>query len=263
MMGKRTSLLAVIVAVALGLGPPGMSAQEPDSSARILMGVGGGYLSHSVSWDGKTGSSILDAGYGAVSVGVEFPQKASIALLVGYGGNGWNGLVFRGLPVSIDFEAGAIGAMFLGAEIGLPLARFGDWEVGLGGRYLVSIGSTGNWTLSGLNQIGSLDGRADWMSVQAGPSLTYRGFETFSPYAAVFYDRLWGTFTMNENINPLLGTEEKKIAGQGIVGATFGLIIEPGASVRLKAEGSLIPFTRLEGGTALSADVAIQAIFLF
>lgn len=262
-MPKRTALIAGIVLAALAVGPPGAWSQEPAPSVRIAAGVGASYLSHSLVWDEKTGSSLLNAGYGTIRLGVEFPQKASIMLLAGYGGNGWNGLVFRGLPVSVDYQAGAIGAIFLGAEIELPLVQFGDWEIGLGGRYLFSIGSTGDWTLTELNQIGSFDGRADWMRIQAGPSLTYRGFEIFSPYAAVFFDRLWGTFTMNENINPLVGTEEKKIKGQGVIGASLGIIIEPGDSFRLKAEGSLIPFTRLGGGLALSVGASIQAIVLF
>ncbi|MBN1937950.1 MAG: hypothetical protein JW843_00055 [Candidatus Aminicenantes bacterium] len=262
-MSKRTLLPAGVVLLALALSPPGASAQGQNQPVRILVGAGGGYLSHSISWDDRTGSSLLNAGYGAVRLGIEFPQKASIALLAGFGGNGWNGLVFRGLPLSVDYQAGAIGAIFLGAELELPLARFGNWEVGLGGQYLFSIGSTGNWTLTGLNQVGTFDGRADWMRVQAGPSLTYRGFETFSPYAAVFFDRLWGDFTMNENINPLVGTEQKDIRGQGVVGASLGMIIEPGTSFRLKAEGSLIPFTRIEGGLALSAGLSLQAIVLF
>jgi len=262
-MPKRTPLLAGFILAALAAGPPLAAAQDAVPPVRILVGVGGGFLSHAIAWDEKTGSSLLDTGYGTIRVGVEFPQKASISLLAGYGGCGWNGLIFRALPVSVDYQAGAIGAIFLGAEIQMPLAKPGDWEIGLGARYLFSIGSTGDWTMTELNQVGTFDGRADWMWVQAGPTLTYRGFETFSPYASVFYERLWGTFTMNENINPLTGTEEKKIKGQGVIGAALGMIIEPGDSFRIKAEGSLIPFTRLAGGVALSAGASLQAIFLF
>lgn len=262
-MPETTRLIAGFVLAALAFGLPAAAAQEAAPPVRIQVGIGGGYLSHSIVWDEKTGSSRLASGYGAVRLGLEFSQKASIALLAGYGGSGWNGLVFRALPISVDYQAGSIPAIFLGAEIELPLVQAGAWEIGLGARYLFSLGSTGNWTLTELNQVGTFDGRADWMRVQAGPSLTYRGFETFSPYAAVFYDRIWGTFTMNENINPLLGTEEKKIKGQGVVGAAVGMIIEPGPSLRLKAEGSLVPFTRLEGGLALSAGISLQAIVLF
>jgi hypothetical protein len=68
---------------------------------------------------------------------------------------------------------------------------------------------------------------------------------------------------MNENINPLTGTEEKAVKGQGIIGASIGMIVEPGPSFRLKAEGALIPFTRLEGGLALSAGASVSAIVLF
>lgn len=262
-MTKRTPLIAGIVLAAWAAGPAGAWAQEPAAPVRIQAGVNAAYLSQAISWDEKTGSSLLNAGFGTVRIGLEFPQGASLALLAGYGGCGWNGLVFRGLPISVDYQAGSIGSIALGAELNLPLARFGDWEVGLEGRYLFAIGSTGRWTMTGLNQVGTFDGRADWMKVQAGPWLFYRGFETFSPYASVFFHRLWGTFTLNENINPLLGTEEKKIKGQGVVGANFGMIIEPGPSLRLKAEGSLIPFTRLEGGLGLSAGASIQAIVLF
>lgn len=262
-MIKRTRLIAAFFLAALVLGPGAAAAQEPVAPARILLGVGGEYLSHAIVWDEKTGSSLLSMGYATVRVGVEFPQRASIALLAGYGGCGWNGLVFRALPISVDYQAGSIGSVFLGAELDLPLVRPGDWEIGLGGRFLFSIGSTGDWTLTELNQVGTFDGKADWKRIQAGPSLTYRGFEMFSPFITVFYERLWGTFTMNENVNPLEGTEEKAVKGQGIIGASIGMIIEPGPSFRLKAEGALIPFTRLEGGLALSAGATVSAIVLF
>ena len=86
------------------------------------------YFSRSVVWDERTGSSVLKAALGTVRVGLELPGGASFALLAGYGANNWNGLVFRNLPFSIDYEGGSIGSILIGS--GGPGPAFQTREMG-------------------------------------------------------------------------------------------------------------------------------------
>ncbi len=72
------------------------------------------------------------------------------------------------------------------------------------------------------------------MRVQAGPELSYRGFESFSPFLGLAYDRIWGKMTLTEIIEELEGTEEKKVAGAGAVAVTFGTVYEPSSAFRVK-----------------------------
>lgn len=263
-MSASSRLIAVfILGAGVLLDPFAAPAQETERSFRIQAGVVAEFFSRSTVWDGRTGSSLLETGLGTVRIGIELPGGASFAFLAGYGANNWNGLVFRELPFSIDYEAGALGAILLGTDIDIPLVRGDKWDLSAFARVLFSLGTGGEWTLTGLHQIGTFDGRADWLRIQAGPAFTYRGFETFSPFATVFYDSLWATFTLNENINPLVGTEEKKIKGQGAVGASLGMLVEPSPSLRLRAEGFLVPYTKLEGGLSFSFGASVRTIFSF
>ncbi|MCX6566371.1 MAG: hypothetical protein NTW38_08125 [Candidatus Aminicenantes bacterium] len=263
-MSAHSRLIAVFfLGAGILLGPFAAPARETERSFRIQAGVGAEVFSRSIVWDERTGSSILKVGLGMIRVGLELPGGASFALLAGYGGNNWNGLVFRELPFSIDYEAGSLGAILLGTDIDVPLFKPGKWEIGASGRFLFSFGSSGEWTLTGLQQIGAFDGRANGLMIQAGPTLTYRGFETFSPFATLFYDGLSATFTMNENIDPLVGTEKKKIKGQGAVGASVGILFEPSPAFRLKAEGFLVPYTKLEGGLKFNVGASLRTIYLF
>ncbi|MHB8055590.1 MAG: hypothetical protein ACYDH3_10125 [Candidatus Aminicenantales bacterium] len=252
-----------VLGLGLVLSPLGAASRESGRPFLFQAGAGVEYFSRALAWDKDTGSSFLKAGLGLARFGIVFSDGPSLALLAGYALSDWNGLVFRQLPFSIDYEAGSIGGAVFGAEVDIPIAEPGLWEIGAGGRILFSLGSSGTWALSELNETGALDGKGRWTRVQFGPSVTYYGFETFSPYAAVYYDGLWGTFTMNEEIGILSGTEKKKILGQGIFGASLGVIIEPTSTIRLKAEGSLGPYTKLEGGLKLNAGVSLQARILF
>jgi hypothetical protein len=263
-MSAHSRLMAVFfLGAGILLGPCVAPARETERSFRIQAGADAEAFSRSIAWDEKTGSSILKAGLGMIRVGLELPGGTTFALLAGYSTNNWNGLVFRELPFSIDYEAGALGAILLGTDIDVPLFKPGKWEIGASGRVLFSFGSGGEWTLTGLHQVGTFNGRADALMIQAGPTLTYRGFEAFSPFATVFFDGFRATFTMNENINPLIGTEEKKIREQGTVGASVGMFVEPSSAFQLKVEGFLIPYTKLEGGLKLNVGASLQTIFLF
>jgi len=262
-MTFKSRVLAVLLP---GLGlflPLAVLAQENNRTYTLQAGFGLEYFSRSLVWDEKTKSSPLKAGFGLFRFGFELPGGAGFAVLAGYGVNNWNGLVFRQLPFSIDYQAGTIGSILLGTEIEAPVFKSGDWEIGASGRFLVSIGTTKEWTLEDLNQTGALDGRADWMKIQAGPTLTYRGFEAFSPYLAVFYDRMWGTFTLNETFEPLSGSEEKKITGQGVIGGSFGMIYDPTTSLRIRAEGSLLPYKKLDGGLSFNVGGSLRVLLSF
>jgi len=252
-----------ILGLGLILSPLAAAPRQDGQSFLFQAGAGIEYFSRSLAWDNDAYSSRLSAGLGLAHFGIVFPDGPSLALLAGYGLSNWNGLVFRQLPFSIDYEAGSIGAAVFGAETEIPILEPGRWDISANGRILFSLGPSHEWTLSELNQPGTLDGKGRWTRVQVGPSVTYRGFETFSPYASVYYDGFWGTFTMTENIGILAGTEKKTVRGQGVIGASLGVIIEPSSAFRLKAEGSLVPYTNLAGGLKLSAGVSLQARILF
>jgi len=263
MSAKLDRIAGLILGLGLVLGPLQAAPREGGRTFLFQAGAGAEYFTRSLAWDDDTGASTLSAGLALARFGVAFDKGPSLAVLAGYGLSDWNGLIFRDLPFSIDYRAGAIGGPVLGAETEIPLLETGPWNFSAGGRILFSLGSSKAWALTGLGETGNLDGKGRWTRIQFGPTVTYRGFETFSPFVAVYYDGLWGTFTMNEEIGILTGSEEKKIRGQGVLGASLGLLVEPFSSFQVKAEGSLVPYTKLEGGLGLKAGFSLQARFLF
>lgn len=263
-MRPRSRVFSGICLLCFGiLLPHGLSAQDPERSARIQSGLGVEYMSRTIVWDEKTYSSPLNMGMALFRFGLELKKGPTFGLLAGYGLNNWNGLVFRQLPFSIDYQNGAIGSILLGADIAQRLLTAGDWEIGLTARFLASIGSSREWTVADLLQPLQLDGRADWLQIQAGAGLTYLGFESFSPFLSVFYDRLWGTFTLNENIQTLSGSEEKKFAGRGFMGLSAGLWYDLSPVIRLKATGTLIPYGKLAGGLGFDFGASLRAVLSF
>lgn len=260
---RARSIAVLILGAAVLAGPAAAAAQEPAPFYRIHAGIEAEAGSRMVVWDKDAGSSFLKSIRGRIRFGLELSGGASFSLLAGGGAENWNGLIFRHLPFSVDYEAGSRGAIVLGAEMEVPLFRPGDWEIGAAVQALFSLGLKGEWTSEALQQPARLSGRASGTAVRLGPTLAYRGFETFTPIASVFYDGLWSSFTMEETIGSLSGSEKKKINGRGSVGASLGMIIEPSASFRLKAEGFLIPGKKLEGGWNLSPGAAARMEFLF
>jgi hypothetical protein len=263
-MRPRSRVFSGVCLLCFGiLLPYGLSAQDQERSYRLQPGFGVEYMSQTIVWDEKTYSSPLNMGMALFRFGVELKKGPTFGILAGYGLNNWNGLVFRQLPFSIDYQNGAIGSILLGFDVDQRVLTAGDWEIGLTARFLASIGSSQVWTLTDLLQPLQLDGRADWLQIQAGPSLTYRGFETFSPFLSVFYDRLWGTFTLNENVQTLTGVEEKKFAGRGFIGVSAGLWYDPSPFFRLKATGTLIPYGKLAGGLGFDFGASLRAVLSF
>jgi hypothetical protein len=60
---------------------------------------------------------------GPARIGVAFAGGPTLSILAGFSLSDWNGLVFRELPFSVEYRAGAAGGPVLGAEAEIPLLR--------------------------------------------------------------------------------------------------------------------------------------------
>jgi hypothetical protein len=235
------------------LGPPAGRAQDAEPGPRIKLGLGLEYFSRTLAWDGDTRTSVMTAAFGCLRLEYEIQKGFSLAAFLGYGFSNFNGLVFRGLPFSLDYEAGAGGGFLGGLEAEKSLFSAGDFEIGIQAQYVLSLGGTKSLTIADLNQAGTAGGKATWMRVQAGPVVRYTGYQDLTPYLAITYNRLWGTYTMNETVQELTGAEEKAIAGAGGVGVAFGILYEPLPNVSLKGEIAALPYKKI-AATGLGFD---------
>ena len=263
---NRSSRKRILVwLAALALVPAGLRAQN-DVPAGIHMkpGFNFEYLSRTLSWDSDAYSSTLIMPTAYLSLDFEIARGFTFGVIAGYSFSNFDGLVFRQLPFSLDYEAGANSGFVFGAQMQKTLVSSGFWEITADAQFLAALGSTQVFTIDQLNTSGTFDAKGTWMHVQVGPTVIYHGFELFSPYIGVAYDKLWGTFTINETIGTLTGSEPKTVDGKGAVAVTLGTIYEPSPNFSLKLAGTFIPYSKGTGqGLGVDLGGTVRAVFSF
>jgi len=258
---RRTAAAGLILALACGLGALRLRAQDTETRTRLLPGLGAGYFARTISWDEKARESKLKSVLAFARGELRINDGFAVGLFAGYSLTNPNGIIFRGLPFSLDYEAGSIGAILVGADLRKTLFQAGDFEFGATARYERSFASTSELEITSLNQAGTAKAMSSWQRFLAGPFVRYLGYESFSPFLALTFDKLWGEFTMAETIGDLTGSETKPVSGKGIFGIVLGTDFEPIPGFRLSGELSAIPYTKLAGGLDVDYGIALRAIF--
>jgi hypothetical protein len=257
----RSTVLTAILCLALGSA--GFSGQEATSGPVVKPGLGFEYFSRTLTWDEDRYSSPLLATLAYLRGEVALTRDISLGVLAGYGFSNFNGLVFRGLPFSVDFEAGAIGSLLVGADFDAAFIPVGDFRIGATGQFLYVFEHPKDFDLPSLNQSGVVNAKAIWHRIAAGPLVRYMGYESFVPFLAITFNRLTGTFTMAETVQDLTGSEEKKVEGKGSIGISVGTTYEPSAAFHLRAEISALPFAKTGGGLDVDYGASLRAIIVF
>jgi len=267
--GISSMLLCLGAAAFLIVSPA--SAQEPVPKIRMAPGLSFEFFSRTVSWDPDPAtnedrySSPMNGLLGLLHLDYEIRKGSLVGVLFGYSLSDFNGLVFRQLPISFDYQAGNIGGFLVGAGIDQNLISAGYFEMKGIAQFVISLGSTKNLQVTTLNTEGKLDAKPDdWMRAQIGPVFSYKGFEYFSPFLSFTYNKLWGKFTMTETIGDLTGSEEKKVSSKSIVGISLGTMFEASPKFSLKAEATLMPYKKgVNQGWGLDYGGSLRATISF
>lgn len=265
MSGRRRSAILglMILGVVLFRPSPARAQDAEQTRTRLRPSLAVEYFSRTIAWDEGTSISTLSASSAVLRGEVEFQKEGHLGLFLGYGFSNFNGLVFRQLPFSLDYQAGNIGSLIWGGDFEARFMSLGDFEIGIGAQFTMSLGRTKDFELPALNATGGLAGKGTWTRVLAGPVLRYTGYENFAPFLSVSYNGIWGTFTMNETIGDLGGSEEKKITARGPIGIVIGTIFEPSDVFRVKAEITAVPFKKLTGGLDTDYGASVKAVVSF
>jgi len=264
MIGKRQLFLLGLACLGMALASP-VSGQEAGETAKIRPrpGLGIEYFSRTLIWDQDQYTSKLKASIAVLRAEVIIQKGFSAALLAGYNLSNFNGLIFRGLPFSLDYEAGSLGSIFWGAELEKDLFTAGNFEIGAAAQFVMSLGSSKTFPITGLNQDGESDGKGTWNRIMAGPVVRYTGYEKWTPFLSVAYNALEGKFSMKETIGELAGTEEKSVKSKGMIGVTLGTIYEPSSVFRIRGEVTALPYNKLGGGLDVDYGASLKAVFSF
>jgi hypothetical protein len=250
---------------------PSALSQEAVPKMRMVPGLSFEYFSRTVGWDPDPTtqkdrySSQVRSLVGLLHLDFEIQKGSLFGVLFGYSLTNFNGLIFRQIPFSVDYQAGSIGGFLVGADIGQNLISAGYFEMKAMAQFVIYLGSIKNLQVTTLNADGKLEAKPDhWMRAQIGPVFSYRGFENFSPFLSVTYNKLWGKVSMTETVGDLKGAEEKKISSKSVVGISVGTKYESSPIFSLRAEGTFLPFKKgTSQGWGLDFGGSLCAAFSF
>jgi hypothetical protein len=231
----------------------------PSLSSAFTAGLRFDYFSRTISWDDDKATSKLTSYFGSLVLEYKIQPGFSLAALLGYSSSTFDGLVFRKLPLSIDFdEGGGINGLIWGGEINKILLSKESLDIEAFGQFLAYLGSKKEWAIPGLAVSGTIEGKPSWMRACVGPVFTYRGWENFSIYLYPSFDYLWGTFEMKETIQTLGGKEDKEIKGKSQFGISLGANFDLSANFSFKGEAGVYPYK-----DGMDYSVMIKALFSF
>jgi len=252
---SRRFLCMIILIAASGVG---LALPVRGAGPSFRFGLAFDYLSRRITWDQKARESDFTASLvtGRAEVAVE--PWLSLTVMAGLSLADFNGLVFRNLPISLDYEGGAVSGIAAGAEVRADLLRSGDFEIQGSGRFVSSFGLSKTLPLEGFAVAGTASGKPAWMMASAGPRFSYLFFGKFVPYVSVEANWLWGDFRMTESLADLAGTEKKAIRGKSFVEAAVGAEFTLGKRLLLKGRAGFLPYA---GGTDAEASLAIFYMF--
>ncbi|MFC2167151.1 hypothetical protein ACFLQZ_04220 [Acidobacteriota bacterium] len=250
------SLLFILVNLSLSLP---QQTQNPDQRVIVKPGISAEYFSLTIGWDEDVNSSQLKSYLFSTNTEISINDGFSIHLILGYSLSNYDNLTFRELPFSVELGVKEIGGILLGSEINKRLFYLSEYEINLYGQFVYYYGFNNEWNIPDLNVEGTLTGIPTWMRTQIGPSIRYEGLNNIFPFIRITYNKLWGTFTVDQDIQDLFGTEEKKIQGKSNLSFSFGSEFEVTPNLFLKGALSLLPY---DGGIDFHGLISIQYVML-
>jgi len=248
-------LAGLLLAASLG----GQTPSRPKGQPGLKVGVGAEVLSRTILWDEEASRSTLNSLLFCFQTEAEVRRGLALTVQAGYALSNFNGLIFRALPFSVEYQDGAKGGIFLGCGLRARLVPSQTFELEVEAAWDIGLGFSNTWPVEGLAVDGTIEGKSTWTRLSAGPVLWYKGLAYYVyPYLKVQYNRLWGSFRLTETIETLEGMEDKKITGSGPVSISLGVLSEMTEAVGLRAEVTFIP---RRGGVDLGA--AGRLVFSF
>lgn len=223
------------------------SAQEQEKgmfqALSIKPSVGFEYFSRTISWDENDKTSKLKSYLFTLSTEFEFQKGLFLSAIFGYSFSNYEGLEFKKLPISLKIgeDAESYAGFLIGGEIKKSLIYSKDMNIDGLAQFFYYFGTKDKREIPGLAVEGTAEGDPNWKRFSIGPVFTYTGFDRFSPYLYLNFNKLWGKFKMDQKVQDLTETENKKISGKSSFCTSLGLIYELTDAFGFKAEASFIP----------------------
>ncbi|MCK4645074.1 MAG: hypothetical protein KAU46_02375 [Candidatus Aminicenantes bacterium] len=252
---KKINIFLILLILAL---PCFSLAQEEREaliqSKSIKLGIGLEYLSRTIRWGDDNDNSKFKSLFFTFSTQFEVKEGLYASASFGYSFSNYEGLQFMKLPFTLDPGDRSIEGYLLGIEIKKNIVNREELEIDVLGQFFWYLGSSETWKIpeESLNVPGTAQGSPTWTRISIGPVFTYKGFESLTPYLYLSFNKLQGTFTMDETIQELEGHEELKIYGKSSFCTSLGGIYEISEIFSINPEASFMPY---RGGVDLSLSV--------
>ncbi|UCC41179.1 MAG: hypothetical protein JSV96_07075 [Candidatus Aminicenantes bacterium] len=247
-------------------------AQTPEESlfkkVSVKTGLGFEFFNRSIdtftlnsdnnTWDKDEDSFNLKSYFFTLTAEFEIQEGLFAAAILGYAFSELDSIVFRKLPFSVELETGQIGGLLFGGEIRKSLFYIRNFETELIGQFIYYMGTEQEWEIPGLVVEGTVEGTPSWMRASIGPVFTYRAYDYFFPYFYVNFNKLWGKYKMDQIVEDLKGSEDKKISAKSVISISLGAIYALTDSFSIKGEASFMPY---KGGVDLG--VLFKTMYVF
>lgn len=209
------------------------------------------YGSRTVGWteDGQELTSKMTSLLFSLVLEYEVQPGLALAARVGYASTSFDSLIFRRLPLSVELDSGGMSGLLLGVDAEKALFTGETYSMDVVAQFLASLGFRKEWDIPGLAVEGSAQGKPTWMRASFGPVLTYRGWESMTPFLYPRVDYIWGEFNLDETVQELQASEQKELKGKALFGLGLGADLEITPRLGLRCEAALYP---REGGTDYS-----------
>lgn len=235
----RPSALGLI-ALALVLVAAG-DARAAAAGQKFCLGLGAATFSRTVSSGTAADLTRVRATNLSISGTYRPAPWLVLELFAGLSSTNPDGLIFEALPVSIDYEAGAIRGLLFGAGLAARIGAFGRFEIEGAGRIVYSQGTTKTLPMSDFTVSGSAGAKPAWLEASLGPRLIYRASPGFVPYLRVAADLFRASLTMTETLGDLSGRQKLTLKAKAFLEAALGADVKLGARLTLRAEAGLLP----------------------
>jgi len=233
--------------------------QEQDLAQTLIVkpGLSAEYFNLTIGWDEDAYSSKLKSYLFSTNTEISIFDGFSIHIILGYSLSNFDSLTFRELPFSVELGVKEIGGILIGSEINKRLFYLSEYEINLHGQFVYYYGFNNEWEMPDLNVDGTVIGSPTWTRAQIGPTIRYKGLNNIFPFFSTTYNKLWGTFTVDQDIQDLFKTEEKKITGKSNFTFSFGSEFKVTPNFFVKGAMSVMPY---DGGVDFSGLISIQYV---
>lgn len=244
---RPVSGLAIILVSQMVAARPAWAAA---GRLTLTTGLVANYVARTVTWEGDDAPSRIAGPALAVRQDFQVHDGLTVSLSAGWSMSGLDDLVFRGLPVSLEYGSGSMHGAVVGAEVRARLVKTGEFEIKAVGQIASSFGLERDWTLEGFAVPGEARGRLNWTEVFVGPEISYLSFGAFIPSLEVFARWLWVDFKMDQTLGDLTGAETKRVKADLAFGASLGGEFPLSERLKLSARAGIMPYAGGVDGTA-------------